>query len=45
MEAFCEANEIPFDRCGKVIVATSEAELAQLDTIQQRAIDSNGRPS
>ncbi len=38
MEAFCEANEIPFDRCGKVIVATSEAELAQLESIQQRAI-------
>ncbi len=37
MEAFCHANAIPFDRCGKVIVATSEAELVQLETIQQRA--------
>lgn len=36
MEAYCQANAIPFDRCGKVIVATSEAELAQLDAIQQR---------
>ncbi|RMH50239.1 MAG: L-2-hydroxyglutarate oxidase [Bacteroidetes bacterium] len=36
MEAFCEEEGIPFDRCGKVIVATSEAELPILQRIYER---------
>lgn len=36
MEAYCQQNEIPWDRCGKVIVATTTAELDQLDKIAQR---------
>src|SRR5438270_7684916 len=28
--AFCEAKGVPFQRCGQVVVATSEAELPQL---------------
>lgn len=33
---FCRKEEIPFELCGKIIVATSEAELPQLETIFQR---------
>jgi len=36
MERFCEAEEIPFDRCGKVIVAVCKDELPRLDTIFER---------
>lgn len=36
MEAFCDAEEIPWDQCGKVIVATQESELSALDTIFSR---------
>ncbi|MEM9659292.1 MAG: L-2-hydroxyglutarate oxidase, partial [Planctomycetota bacterium] len=36
MEQFCRDEEIPFETCGKVIVATSEAELPRLDAIYQR---------
>ena len=37
MEAFCAANGVPTERCGKVIVATSALELPRLDAIQERA--------
>lgn len=33
---FCRREDIPFELCGKVIVATSPAELPQLDTIYRR---------
>jgi L-2-hydroxyglutarate oxidase len=33
---FCEANGIPYDRCGKVIVATNESELGPLQTLYER---------
>jgi (S)-2-hydroxyglutarate dehydrogenase len=36
MEAFCQEHLVPFDRCGKVIVATSEPELQRLDEIERR---------
>ena len=36
MQEFCEANEIPFDICGKVIVAVDETELPALEKIYQR---------
>ena len=39
MEAFCREHQIPFDRCGKVIVATNEAELQRLDEIERRGIE------
>lgn len=38
MEAFCEAEGIPFELCGKVIVATSEAELPRLATLFERGL-------
>lgn len=37
MEAFCTEHSIPWDRCGKVVVATSEEELPRLDRIAERA--------
>ena len=43
MVAFCEAKGVPFQRCGKVVVATSEAELPQLETLYQRGL-ANGVP-
>src|SRR3954453_12744295 len=36
MEAFCAAEGIPFERCGKVIVAVNEHELPALEAIYQR---------
>ena len=33
---FCIEEDIPFELCGKIIVATHEKELPQLDTILQR---------
>jgi L-2-hydroxyglutarate oxidase LhgO len=43
MTDFCDAHGIPYDRCGKVIVATSEAELPRLDTLYERGT-ANGVP-
>lgn len=37
MEAFCTEHHIPWDGCGKVVVATSEEELPRLDKISERA--------
>tara|TARA_R110002111_G_scaffold247140_4_gene310177 strand:+ start:78227 stop:79426 length:1200 start_codon:yes stop_codon:yes gene_type:complete len=36
MEAFCDAEGIPWDQCGKVIVAVNENEFAALDSILLR---------
>lgn len=36
--AFCEVHGIPTQRCGKVIVATSEEELPRLHELYQRGI-------
>ena len=38
MEKFCEQEAIPFDICGKVIVAVDERELSALDRIYQRGL-------
>jgi L-2-hydroxyglutarate oxidase LhgO len=35
-EAFCEREGIPFERCGKVIVATRDDELPRLETLLER---------
>jgi L-2-hydroxyglutarate oxidase len=37
LEAFCEEFHVPWDRCGKVVVATSREELDSLDSIAERA--------
>src|SRR5947207_7586931 len=36
MEAFCTAESIPFELCGKIIVAVEERELPALEVIYQR---------
>jgi L-2-hydroxyglutarate oxidase len=41
MTAFCAENGVPHDLCGKIVVAVSEAELPQLETLRQRA-EANG---
>ena len=38
---FCQAHEVPYELCGKVIVATHPSELPQLDTIMTRG-EQNG---
>ena len=34
--AFCEANDVPCDRCGKFIVASEEGDVAALDVLRGR---------
>jgi L-2-hydroxyglutarate oxidase len=36
MMEFCEANGVPYDRCGKVIVATEDGELPRLQALYER---------
>jgi L-2-hydroxyglutarate oxidase LhgO len=36
MKAFCEVNGVPYENCGKVIVATSNEELPRLQTLYER---------
>jgi len=36
---FCDRHGVAYDICGKVIVATTQAEISQLDKIHQRGID------
>lgn len=37
MEAFCSESGVPFERCGKLVVATREAELPRLAALEERA--------
>ena len=39
MVRFCEENDIPFDRCGKVIIATQENELPRLRALHERGTE------
>src|SRR3954453_678305 len=41
--AFCERHAVPFERCGKVIVATSADEMPGLDALEWRGRQ-NGVP-
>jgi (S)-2-hydroxyglutarate dehydrogenase len=43
MYEYCESNEIPSERCGKVIVATDASELERLDELERRGL-ANGVP-
>lgn len=36
--AFCDSHGVPFRRCGKLIVATDESQLAGLDALQAHAL-------
>ncbi len=41
MVAFCRENQVPFELCGKLVLATSPAELPMLATLRQKA-EANG---
>jgi (S)-2-hydroxyglutarate dehydrogenase len=43
LSAFCAANGLVYDRCGKVVVALDQTELGRLESIHQRAV-ANGVP-
>jgi L-2-hydroxyglutarate oxidase LhgO len=36
LERFCEEHGVPFERCGKVVVATSEEDLPRLEELERR---------
>ena len=36
--AFCQEHNLPFDKCGKVVVATSKEEIPALDLLEERGI-------
>ena len=36
---FCDENNIPYDLCGKIVVATSQKELSQLEMLYERGIE------
>jgi L-2-hydroxyglutarate oxidase LhgO len=36
LERFCEEHDVPFERCGKVIVATRQEEIPRLDELERR---------
>ncbi len=38
MIEFCEENDIKYDVCGKIIIATKDADLPRLATLEERAI-------
>jgi (S)-2-hydroxyglutarate dehydrogenase len=38
MKRFCAENHIPFEECGKLVVATSEEEVPRLEQLHQRGI-------
>ena len=39
MQAFCLEHDIPFEMCGKVIVASEQRDLAQLDKLYLRGVE------
>ncbi len=43
MRAFAQQHDVPFENCGKLVVASNKAELAQLNALHKRATQ-NGVP-
>ncbi|WP_075255717.1 L-2-hydroxyglutarate oxidase [Herbaspirillum camelliae] len=43
VKRYCEQNALPYDECGKVVVALNEEELPRLDAIYRKAL-ANGVP-
>lgn len=43
VKAYCEQNDLPYDECGKVVVALEEHELPRLEAIHRKAV-ANGVP-
>ena len=37
--AYCDAHGVPYNRCGKLLVATARNQLPQLAAIQQKAVE------
>ena len=35
---YCDAKGIPYNKCGKIVVAVEEEELGRLDDIHQRSL-------
>src|SRR5690606_29508749 len=40
---FCDSEEIPYELCGKIVVATSKAEESYLATLYQRGVENGLR--
>ena len=38
MYSFCEEHNLPFERCGKVVIATSQDEIPALNLLEERGI-------
>jgi 2-hydroxyglutarate dehydrogenase len=38
---FCDKNNIPYRKCGKLIVATSAEEVKRLEVLMSRALQNN----
>lgn len=43
LEQFCDQHEIPWERCGKVIVAVNKRQLPQLEALGERALKNGVR--
>jgi L-2-hydroxyglutarate oxidase LhgO len=43
MKRFCRDHEVPYEECGKLVVATSVEEVPRLEQLHQRGLD-NGVP-
>ncbi|MDD1784285.1 L-2-hydroxyglutarate oxidase [Enterovibrio sp. ZSDZ35] len=39
IKAFCEQHDIPYEECGKLLVATSNVELSRMDALKKRATE------
>jgi L-2-hydroxyglutarate oxidase len=42
--AFCREHDLPFDQCGKLIVATDDQEVTRLDALQARCVENGLAP-
>lgn len=38
---FCKENEVPYDNCGKLIVATKQEEVPRLERLKERGIQTD----
>lgn len=38
---FCDRHNLPYNRCGKLIVATTEEEIPALEQVEQKALNNN----
>jgi L-2-hydroxyglutarate oxidase len=38
LERFCDEHGVPFERCGKIVVATNDEEVPRLDELERRGV-------